>query len=185
MKQIFYGFCLLCVVASGAGHGLGGSYKINPGDVLSLFVWNEDSLNREVLVRPDGYISMPMVGEIQAGGKTVGQIEADIAENLKRFLQDKPVVTVALMQLNGNQIFVLGKVNRPGQFVIASQTDVMQALALAGGLNAFAAEDDIKILRRNGDGVQVAIPFRYSEVKEGDELDTNIILHSGDVVVVP
>jgi polysaccharide export outer membrane protein len=161
------------------------SYKINPGDVLRITVWNEENLQQETLVRPDGYISFQLAGEIEAGGKTPGELEKDIAEKLGKYLKDIPTVTAAVQQLNGYKISVIGKVNRPGEFPINSPTDVMQALALAGGLGTYAAENKINVLRRNANGVQIAIPFRYSDVKGGEDLDTNILLKSGDVVVVP
>lgn len=161
------------------------TYLLNPGDVLRVFVWNEESLTQELLVRPDGYISMPLVGHIKAGGRTPGDVEAALTEQLSRYLKDKPTVTVSLQAISGNRIFVLGKVNRPGEYPIVRPTDVMQALSIAGGLNSFAAENNIVILRRDTDGSQEAIPFQYGRVKGGRDLDTNIVLQAGDVVVVP
>jgi polysaccharide biosynthesis/export protein len=160
-------------------------YRINPGDVLLVFVWNEKDLTQEILVRPDGLISLPLAGQLMAGGLTPAQVEKSIAEGLSKYLKDKPSVTVALKQIAGHKIYVLGKVNRPGEFPISRPTDVMQALALAGGLNAFAAENSIMILRRDKDGQQTAIPFEYGDVKDGENLPSNILLESGDVVVVP
>jgi polysaccharide export outer membrane protein len=160
------------------------SYKINPGDILRIDVWNEESLAREVVVQPDGYISFPLVGEILVGGDTATNAQNQLAEALGKFLKDTPAVTVMVEQLLGNKIYVLGKVNRPGEFPINRPTDVMQALAMAGGLNTFAAENKINVLRRIQTGEQVAIPFAYSEVKEGEKLQSNILLQSGDVVVV-
>ena len=160
------------------------SYAINPGDVLGIFVWNEDELQSEVIVRPDGYISLPLAGQIAAGGKTASQVKDAIVEALNPFLKDEPTVTVSVINLYGNKVFILGKVNRPGEYPINRPTDVMQALALGGGLNTFASESKITILRRNANGVQEAIKFNYSDVKAGDDLDTNILLRSGDVVVV-
>lgn len=161
------------------------TYRLNPGDMLGIFVWNEESLTREVMVRPDGYISMPLAGHIRAGGHTPGEVEAELTRQLSKYLKDTPTITVSLQAIHGNRIFVLGKVNRPGEYPIIRPTDVMQALSVAGGLNAFAAEGDVVILRREADGSQQAIPFRYNRVKNGRDLDTNIILRAGDVVVVP
>lgn len=168
-----------------AGSAVGASYAINPGDVLQVFVWNEESLSREVLVRPDGFISIPLVGQVAAGGRTPDEVEQAIAEGLGRYLKDEPTVTVSLQGIGGNKIYILGKVNRPGEYPMVRPVDVMQALAIAGGLNTFAAENSIVVLRRNTDGSQAAIPFEYGEVKDGDALDTNIMLRAGDVVVVP
>jgi polysaccharide export outer membrane protein len=160
------------------------SYLINSGDILEIFVWNEEELRREVVVRPDGFISLPLAGQIKAGGKTPDQLEQAIAEALGKYLKDAPQVTASVIQLAGNKIYVLGKVQHSGEFPINRQTDIMQALALAGGLNQFAAENKIVVLRRDVEGKLHAIPFEYGEVKGGDDLETNILLQSGDVVVV-
>ena len=160
-------------------------YAVNAGDTLEVFIWNEKDLSREVLVRPDGRISVPLAGHIDARGRSIEQIESDIAQALSKYIRDTPVVTVSLRQSGGYKIYVLGKVNRPGEYPINQPIDVMQALALAGGLNAFAAENSINVLHRNGAGAQQATPFRYGDVKNGDELASNLLLHSGDVVVVP
>lgn len=172
---------LLCTTAAWAEP----SYKLNPGDALRIDIWNEESLTRDVVVRPDGYISFPLAGDVKVGGNTTVAAEQSLADALGKFLKDTPTVTVAVLQLGGNKIYVLGKVNRPGEYPINRPTDVMQALASAGGLNAFASENNIKILRRTDDQKQIAIPFEYGEIKSGDDLETNIILQSGDVVVVP
>jgi polysaccharide export outer membrane protein len=164
--------------------GSGSSYLINSGDVLEIFVWNEEELNKQVIVRPDGFISLPLAGQIEAGGKTPDQLEQAIAEALGKYLKDAPQVTASVIALDGNKIYVLGKVQRPGEFPMNRQTDIMQALALAGGLNQFAAENKIVVLRRDALGKLHATPFEYGEVKGGDDLETNILLQSGDVVVV-
>jgi polysaccharide export outer membrane protein len=161
------------------------SYQVNPGDALQIFVWNEEGLTREVLVRPDGFISVPLVGQVKAGGLTPEAIETRLVEGYSKYLKDAPTVTVSLLQIGGYKVYVVGKVNRPGEYPINRPTDVMQALAMAGGLNTFAKENDINILRRKADGSQEAIKFAYGKVKDGDQLQTNIILKSGDVVVVP
>ena len=160
------------------------SYKINPGDILQVFVWNEESLTREVVVSPDGYISFPLAGAVLVGGETPQAAEIAIADGLGKFLKDAPTVTVSLGQLLGNKIYILGKVNRPGEYPINRPTDVMQALAISGGLNTFASESNIVVLRRISTGEQVSIPFDYGDVKRGEELPTNIVLQSGDVIVV-
>lgn len=158
-------------------------YGIQPGDVLSVSVWKEEGLQSEVLVRPDGGISFPLVGDVSAAGKTVQQLSTLISERLTKFIPD-PVVNVAIKSLSGNKVYVIGKVNRPGEFPVTSYVDVMQALSMAGGTNPFAALNDIKILRREGDR-QSALSFRYGDVEAGKKLEQNIILRSGDIVVVP
>jgi polysaccharide export outer membrane protein len=160
-------------------------YHVNPGDILIVYVWNEKDLQQEVLVRPDGTISIPLAGQVQAGGLAVPDIEKSLANALSKYMKDAPSVTVMIKQTAGYSIYVIGKVNKPGQFPINRPTDVMQALAMAGGLNVFAAENSINILRRDKDGTQKAIRFRYSDVKAGDDLKSNVVLQSGDVVVVP
>ena len=162
-----------------------GDYLINPGDALEVMVWNEEELSRQLIVRPDGFISLPLAGEFRAGGITPAALSEAIKAGLGKYLNDEPSVTVSLLALEGHIIYVLGKVNRPGAFPVATRVDVTQALAWAGGLNAFADEKDIQVLRRDADGKQHSMPFNYSGVKSGDDLESNILLQSGDVVVVP
>jgi polysaccharide export outer membrane protein len=184
-RQILSRVAVLLAGLIVAGSALAASYLVNPGDLLRIDVWNEESLSREVLVRPDGIISLPMAGEVDTANSTPSEVGDKIAQALGNYMKDKPRVVVSLVDVTGNKISVIGKVLRPGEFKITSDTDVMQALALGGGLNAFAAENDILILRRKPDGTQVAIPFEYAEVKNGKDLETNIILRSRDIVVVP
>lgn len=157
-------------------------YVLGPGDVLEISVWKEEGLQKEVLVRPDGGISFPLVGELQAGGKTTAQLHKEIVAQVKRYIPD-PVVTVSLIKIN-NKVFVVGKVKRPGEFVITQYTDVMQALAMGGGLDPYAKSGDIQILRRV-QGKSKALEFDYDEVAKGKNLEQNIMLLNGDVVVVP
>jgi len=159
------------------------TYKIGPGDVLIISVWKEEGLLQEVLIRPDGGMSFPLAGDLQAGGKSVVELQKIITNKIKQYIPD-PVVTVSVRQIQNNKIFVVGKVNRPGEFVASSYVDVMQALAMAGGLNAYASSNNIKILRRI-DGNIISMPFEYDEVANGYKLKQDIILQSGDVVVVP
>ena len=163
-----------------------GDYLINAGDQLSITVWNEPSFSAaQLLVRPDGFISAPVVGEIKAGGKTIDQLQVGLAEHLTRYLKDKPTVVATILIASGSQIFVLGKVNAPGAYPMRQDLDVTQAIAMARGLNAYAAENKIQILRRDVAGVQRAIEFKYGKVSSGKDLTSNILLSSGDVVIVP
>lgn len=159
-------------------------YRIQPGDVLMVSVWKEQDLMAEVLVRPDGGMSFPLVGDVRASGRTVDELRTLVDERLAKFIPD-PSVTVAVKQIGGNRVYVLGKVNRPGEFMFSHPIDVMQALSLAGGATSFAGLDDIQILRREPGGKQTARRFRYSEVERGRSLEQNIVLKSGDTVVVP
>ena len=158
-------------------------YRIQPGDVLMVSVWKEQDLMSEVLVRPDGGMSFPLVGDVRASGRTIDELRTLVDERLGKFIPD-PSVTVAVKQIGGNRIYVIGKVNRPGEFSFSQPIDVMQALSLAGGATSFAGLDDMQILRRE-QGKQTARRFRYSDVERGRSLEQNILLKSGDTVVVP
>ncbi|MDB4516173.1 polysaccharide biosynthesis/export family protein [Crocinitomicaceae bacterium] len=158
-------------------------YIIQPGDILEVSVWKEEDLLREVLVRPDGGMSFPLVGNVQAAGNSVEALQAEITERLTKYIPD-PVVTVSTRQLNGNKVYVIGKVTRPGEFVANRYMDIVQALSMAGGMTPYAAANKIKVLRREN-GKLTAIPFRYGDIEKGEDLEQNIILQSGDVVLVP
>lgn len=158
-------------------------YLVQPGDILQISVWKEKDLEREVLVRPDGGLTFPLAGDIQATGKTMDELRKEIELRLTRYIPS-PVVTVAARQTLGHKIYVVGKVNRPGEYIASRFVDVMQALGMAGGLNPYAAANDIVILRRVN-GVEISIPFKYGQVEDGRKLKQNIPLQSGDVVVVP
>jgi len=159
------------------------TYKIQPGDYLEVSVWKEEGLVKQVLVRPDGGISFPLVGNIQAAGRSVTELQELITERLKKYIPD-PVVTVATLKLDGNKVYVIGKVARPGEFLANRYMDVVQALSMAGGMTPYAADNKITVLRREN-GKQRSIPFRYGDIEKGEDLEQNIILQSGDVVVVP
>jgi polysaccharide biosynthesis/export protein len=159
------------------------SYRVQPGDVMTVSVWKETELQSEVLVRPDGGFSFALAGDVDAVGKTVDEIRTILVERLKRFIPN-PVVTVAVKVIGGNRIYVVGRVNHAGDFPLSSPLDVMQAIALAGGATPFAAINDIVILRRQN-GQQQALHFHYSDVARGRELAQNVLLQGGDTVVVP
>lgn len=158
-------------------------YGIQPGDVLEISVWSEPELERQVLVAPDGTISFPLAGELIARDKSVSELRREISAQLAQFLTD-PIVTVSLSEVLGNKIYVIGQVASPGAYVVNPRVDVMQALSIAGGTTPYASLKDIVILRRNGGGEQEALSFRYDDVAMGRNLDQNVILQSGDVVIV-
>jgi polysaccharide export outer membrane protein len=162
----------------------GGDYTVQPGDLLEVSVWKEADLQREVLVRPDGHFSFPLAGDIDATGKTVDDLRHEIASILQKYIPDL-IVTVTVKSIQGNKVYVMGQVNRPGEFIVNPRVDVMQALSMAGGTTPFAALNDIVVLRRDGNGSQRAIRFAYKDVERGRSLEQNIVLNSGDVVVVP
>ena len=158
-------------------------YKIQPGDVLEVSVWKEESLLKVVQVRPDGEISLPLVNEIQAQGVTVAELREIITERLIKFIPD-PVVSVSTLSLAGNKVYVIGNVINPGQIVADTYLDVLKALSIAGGTSPFASANKIKVLRRKN-GQLFSIPFRYGDIEKGKDLEQNIILKSGDIVLVP
>jgi polysaccharide export outer membrane protein len=158
-------------------------YHLQPGDVIEVSVWKETDLQKDVLVRPDGGLSFPLAGDVDAQGKSVEEVRAVLAARLQRYIPT-PVVTVALKAIGGNRIYVLGKVNHAGEFPFSNALDVMQAISLAGGTTPYAALNDIVILRRQN-GMQQSFSFRYSDVARGHSLPQNIQLESGDTVVVP
>ena len=158
-------------------------YKIGPGDVLSISVWKEEGMQLEVLVRPDGEITFPLAGEIKAGGLSTKALSDVLVTKLERYIPH-PNVTVSVLSSQSNKVYVIGKVNRPGEFVATGYLDVLQALTMAGGLTPYADSDEIKIIRRTDVGTKVEL-FDYDEVISGERLDMNIILKAGDTVVVP
>ena len=179
---ILLSLSLQCTWASEIG-SFGETYRIQPGDVLDVSVWKEEDLKKQVLVRPDGGMSFPLAGDIQAAGKSVAELQKLITERLTKYIPD-PVVTVSTLKLDGNKVYVIGKVARPGEFQANRYLDVVQALSMAGGMTPYAADNKITVLRREN-GKQRSIPFRYGDIEKGEDLGQNIILQSGDVVVVP
>jgi len=157
-------------------------YKLSPGDVLEVSVWKETDLQKQVIIAPDGTISLPLVETITAAGKTVNELRLIIAEKLNSYIAD-PAVTVALIKNDGNIFFVIGKVNKPGPIIANRHIDVLQALSLAGGLTVFAKESSIFVQRRVGDEIKL-FPFDYDDVLDGDNLEQNIVLQPGDTVTV-
>jgi polysaccharide export outer membrane protein len=158
-------------------------YRVQPGDLLTVSVWKEEGLQADVLVRPDGGLSFPLVGDVAASGKSIEALSKEFTERLEHYIP-KPVVTIAVKTIGGNRIYVVGKVAHPGEFPFSRPVDVMQALSLAGGTTEFAALNDIVILRRDNGALQ-AIHFRYGDVERGKDLAQDVLLHSGDTVVVP
>jgi polysaccharide export outer membrane protein len=159
------------------------AFRIGPEDVLEISVWKEEGLRKDVLVRPDGGLSFPLVGDLQAAGKTVEEVRAELAKRLEKYIPD-PVVSVLLQRVVSNKIYIIGRVAKSGDYPAGRYVDVLQALSMAGGLTPFADEKDIKVLRREG-GTQRVFPFDFKAVSRGEKLEQNIRLQGGDVVVVP
>jgi len=166
-----------------SGTGVASDYIIGPGDQIGISVWRDENLTRTVVVLPDGKIYFPLIGEVAAGGKTVAQLNEEQEKKLSRYVFDTGV-TVDVRQSNSMIIYVVGKVNAPGRQILLANTNVLQALAMVGGLNPFADKDEIKIFRQEG-GKTVVFNFDYDDVSEGRHLETNIGLKRGDVIIVP
>ena len=158
-------------------------YVIGAGDVLYISVWKDEALTGDVVVLPDGTIAFPLVGSVQASGKTVAELKKDLEERIKRYVPE-PVLTVAVKTVNSMFIYVIGRVNNPGRFVLNAPITVLQALSMAGGVNPFADSNDIKIMRTEGSRTTV-FKFRYNDVSKGKNLEQNIALKRGDVIIVP
>jgi polysaccharide export outer membrane protein len=180
---LFAGWMLAAIPLVGGAQNDEEGYRIKPGDVLGISVWGEPDLQGDVLVAPDGAFGFPLAGHVDARGRTAQEVQQTVSERLAAYIAS-PVVTVSIAEVNGNKIYVLGQVNEPGEFVMNPTVNVMQALSMAGGTTAFAALDNILILRRGASG-QVGLPFRYSAVIRGRDLEQNVQLQSGDVVIVP
>lgn len=159
------------------------TYRLNPGDTLRISVWNEEALQQEVIVLPDGTISFPLVGILQVEDRSPEQVQQELKEKLSRLIPD-PEINLSVRAVEGNSFFIIGKVNRPGRFAMTRPTDVMQALSLAGGFTPYAKSEDIQIIRRSGKK-QSVLKFDYSRVAEGKNMEANILLQSGDTIVVP
>ncbi len=159
------------------------NYILGPEDAIEISVWKEPELTKQMVVRPDGKISYPLVGEVQAAGMMVKQLQAELMKRLEKFVTNANV-TVILLKSQYYKFYVIGKVAKPGDFHVGRPTTVLQALALAGGLNPFASPKSIRIIRRVG-GKEEVFSFNYKAVSKGDSLEENRILLPGDVVVVP
>ena len=161
-----------------------GGYALNPGDQLQISVWREDTLSQAVVVLPDGNITFPLAGRLKVAGLTSVQVEKSLIEKLSKFISD-PVVTVQVVAVGGNRVYVIGKINQPGTYVMDAPTTISQVLSLAGGMARFADEEAIKILRGKGESAQY-ITFNYNDLVSGKNgVGVTFLLKAGDVVIVP
>lgn len=185
MKSIISGLliCLTLILLNSGVLAAEKPYHIGPGDVLEISVWKDPELTRQIVVPPDGVISFPLIENINVTDLTVADLKQFVAKKLSEFIPDA-TVTVMLLEINSLKAYVIGKVNSPGQFDIDLETNVMQILAKAGGLTPFASGGNINILRQKKNTI-IKIPFDYGDVEKGKNLEQNIILSPGDVVVVP
>ena len=171
-----FAFCPVVLAAEEA-------YHLGPGDVIEISVWKDPELSRNLIVPPDGIISFPLIGSVNVTQLAVPELRKIVTQKLSEFIPDA-TVTVMIIEINSLKAFVIGKVNNPGEFAINLETNVMQILAKAQGLNPFASRGNIKIIRQQENKL-IKIPFDYGEVEKGKNLEQNIILKAGDVVVVP
>jgi len=160
-----------------------GAYTIGAGDILSISVWKNADLTRVMQVLPDGMISFPLIGEIKVAGTTVAQLKKNLQDKLTPFVPD-PEISVEVQRVNSMIVYVIGRINRPGHFELVGNMNVLQALAMAGGLTPFAKRDEIKVLRKEMDKT-VEYVFDYDAVTKDENHVQNILLRRGDVVVVP
>lgn len=190
MHKISSVLFLLMFTCGHVGHLYGAEQKtqlmpfyLGPEDVLEISVWKDEALTRKVLVRPDGKISFPLIGDIQAQGRTVEELRQAMNNKMMAFVPDAPV-SVMLVLVGSPKIYVVGKVVKPGVYIMGTTLRVMQALAMAGGATPFANKDDILIIRQEN-GRQKTFKFNYNKVADGKKLVQNICLKRGDTVVVP
>jgi polysaccharide export outer membrane protein len=158
-------------------------YRVGAQDVLDIFVWREEDLTKPVIVRPDGGISFPLAGELVVAGRTVKEIQDELTKRIQAYVPEA-VVTVSVSQIASYRIYILGKVNNPGEYVLGTYIDVAKALSIAKGLNPYADQGSIRIIRRQAGGEHV-FKFNYADVIQGNNLEQNIMLQSGDTIIVP
>lgn len=159
-------------------------YVIGPEDVLEINVWKSADLSKSVIVRPDGMITLPLIGEIQAGGNTASQLREVISGRLEKY-KEIPEVTVTVAQVNSYYIYVLGEVRNPAKYQVRSYTTVIQAVALAGGFTEWADKNDMVILRKNQNGPGQKINVRYKDILRNKISRPDEVLHPGDTLIVP
>jgi|SRR5271165_172065 len=160
------------------------SFVIGVEDVLNINVWKEQEMSRAVPVRPDGMISLPLIGEIKAAGLTPIQLQDQISASLKKLMAD-PQVTVIVVEVRSLTFNVVGQVMKPGDYPLTRRMTVLDAIAMAGGFQPFAKQKKVYVLRTSADGKQVRLPFNYKEVIKGKHSDENIELQPRDTVVIP
>lgn len=158
-------------------------YVIQPNDLLEIVVWGEPDISRTVLVRPDGRISLPLVQDLQASELTPGELKERMENRLKEYV-DSPNVTVIVKAIQSYKVYVIGKIQKPGGMFVEKPITVLQALTLAGGFQEYANESKISIVRTSG-REHLIFEFNYKDVIKGKKPEENIVLRSGDVVVVP
>jgi len=173
--------CLFLVMVS--SYTWGGDYIIGPEDIIEVNIWKEPDLSRTVLVRPDGKISLPLVGDIKAMGITPTQLAQAIEKKLSEYIES-PVVSVILTGINNPKIYILGRVNKPGMYPLRDRITLLQAIALAGGFAEWAKKSKVIILRQTGDKDQRLV-INIDKIIKGKKGIHDIILQRGDRIIVP
>lgn len=177
----------LLVVFMSVGHAVAADktdiYQLHQGDKLMISVWREETLQKEVVVLPDGSVTFPLIGRVEVAGLSTPEVEQNITAKLKKYFPE-PIVTVVIIGIDGNRAYVTGKVMRPGSLIINGPTTVLQAISLMGGFDKFADESSIKVIRAKPDGQEI-LPVNYKDIISGKNISTNIQLKAGDTLVVP
>jgi polysaccharide export outer membrane protein len=158
-------------------------YVIGPDDVLTVMFWREKDMSSDVIVRPDGKITLPLINDVQAAGLTTEQLRDKLTAEAARFIED-PSATVVLKQLNSRKVFITGEVSKPGPYVLTAPVTILQLISMAGGLQEFAHRKEIVIMRSEN-GKQVTIPFDYTAIARKSKPQQNIMLKPGDTIIVP
>lgn len=181
MSRLMSSVICVLVVWSGTGNAIekNAAYLLNPGDVVEISVWGDEKLKGEVHVLPDGSITFPLAGRVDVAGLDASAVEQKVAARLEKFISD-PTVSVVVKNAAGNLLYVQGKVIKPGPVQMAGPTAVLQALSMSGGLDKFADEGAIKVVRG-----QKILPVNYKDLISGRDMSTNIQLQAGDTLVVP
>lgn len=169
--------------ASGVKAEAAGTYRIGKGDVLEIHVWKEPVLSRETFVRMDGMISLPLLEDLQAAGRTPMEVKMDIQKRLSEFIE-LPEVTVILKNATSQKFYIIGEISKPGEYDLTTDITVLQAFAMAGGFTEWADKDKVMILRREG-GQEKRIPVNYKDIVKGKNPEQNILIQAGDTIVVP
>jgi polysaccharide biosynthesis/export protein len=164
--------------AGGASNPPG--YRIGISDVLRIVVWKEPDLTLDATVRPDGMITVPLLGDVPAAGLVPSQLASTLVARLQEFIES-PRVTVSVSQTTSARVYVVGQMTRPGEFPLSGRMTVLKALALAGGFKEFAKSESIVIIRED----QTVIPFNYKRIADGKDVSQNVLLAAGDTIVVP
>ena len=174
---------LLWLITATWAYAEEGDYLLNPGDELEISVWGDDALHREAVVLPDGSITFPLAGRLKVENRTSTQVEKLLVKRLTPYVPE-PLVTVTIKSPSGHRIYLVGKVETPGAYMMTGPMNVLQALSLGGGMDKFADVAHILIIRKTK-GQDQYLKFNYNDVASGKNLEANIVLQAGDVIVVP